>query len=168
MGWTSCETWKRQGDVVKALLKERTATWLMMNGVWVKDECLSHTVTTRGMWSVWERAHLSRLDARVERFITFDLMERTPHGWAYKDMDEMVHPYYYDCPLEYLDMAPVACEEWRAKVREYWAGVPQLSLLRGGTTRTVTCPECGEDVVRCGAHDEGVLTCAECQEGSEG
>lgn len=39
--------------------------------------------------------------------------------WGYKDMGESSHPYYYDCPLGLLDLAPVACQEWRDGVRAY-------------------------------------------------
>jgi hypothetical protein len=42
-------------------------------------------------------------------------------GSGYKGMDECEHPYYYSCPVEYLDLAPQACAEWRARVRRYHA-----------------------------------------------
>lgn len=47
-----------------------------------------------------------------------------PDGWGYKDMDESAGPYYFNCPLSYLDMVPDPggyATEWRAKVREHWA-----------------------------------------------
>jgi hypothetical protein len=37
-------------------------------------------------------------------------------GYGYKDMTEQMGPYYYDCPLDFLEKAPVACQEWRDKV----------------------------------------------------
>jgi hypothetical protein len=33
-----------------------------------------------------------------------------------------VHPYYYSCPLRYLDMAPVQSFEWRERVHRFHAG----------------------------------------------
>ncbi|MDR0779314.1 MAG: hypothetical protein LBF16_01270 [Pseudomonadales bacterium] len=42
-------------------------------------------------------------------------------GSGYKWLSECEHPYYYSCPPEYLDLAPQACPEWRAKVRRYHA-----------------------------------------------
>lgn len=43
-------------------------------------------------------------------------------GWGYKDMDEDMAPFYYDCPVSYLD-APAEPSEngkaWRAAVREH-------------------------------------------------
>lgn len=42
------------------------------------------------------------------------------HG--YKDFCERMHPYYYDCPLEYLDLAPETNADWRRCVRAYHRG----------------------------------------------
>lgn len=46
------------------------------------------------------------------------------HGgndWGYKDMDETMGPYYYNCPVKYLDEADEPANEcaanWRAEVR---------------------------------------------------
>jgi hypothetical protein len=63
----------------------------------------------------------------VVRFIGCHLLQRsveTRYGrkvvsWGYKSMDESVHPYYYSCPLSYLDEVPAECGEWRDKVRLY-------------------------------------------------
>lgn len=40
-------------------------------------------------------------------------------NWGYKPLDERMHPYYYNCPLSYLDMCEVECQEWRDKVRDH-------------------------------------------------
>lgn len=55
--------------------------------------------------------------------ITLDLLENggKESGWGHKGMDESVHPYYYSCPLAYLELAPVANEKWREGVRTYHA-----------------------------------------------
>lgn len=47
------------------------------------------------------------------------LLRAPDGGWGYKPIEESMHPFYYSCPLRFLKLAPVACEEWRAKVREY-------------------------------------------------
>jgi hypothetical protein len=57
-----------------------------------------------------------------ENWIACNLLEywRKPcEGWAYKDMDESMGPFYYSCPLGYLDLAPEKNAEWREKVRKY-------------------------------------------------
>jgi hypothetical protein len=33
--------------------------------------------------------------------------------WGYKDMEEAACPYYYDCPLDWLEKAPVTNQNWR-------------------------------------------------------
>jgi len=47
-------------------------------------------------------------------------------------MCESMHPYYYSCPLAYLDAVPVACEEWRQLVLQYHA--KQARRLTVGVT----------------------------------
>ena len=46
--------------------------------------------------------------------------------------DESMHPYYYTCPLSYLDLAPEQSADWRAGVRAYHA--------RRRTPTAVTAP----------------------------
>ena len=76
--------------------------------------CLAHTSSGgRILWSVWE--------TNEKRFIRCDLTKKTSYGWGHKAMDESMYPYYFSCPLEFLELAPVTCEEWREKVREYHA-----------------------------------------------
>jgi hypothetical protein len=63
---------------------------------------------------------ISQPHGKTERYIGCDLLRKHPgHGWGYKDLTESMHPYYYTCPLSYLETVPVACEEWREQVREY-------------------------------------------------
>ena len=50
------------------------------------------------------------------------LLESAGGHWGYKSLDESVHPYYYACPLRYLDMAPVRSPEWRERVHRFHAG----------------------------------------------
>ena len=80
--------------------------------------CLKHCTRGNIVWGVWERT-LS--DGNVKRWITCDLMQyyRGDRTWSYKPMDESMHPYYYTCPLRYLDMVPAECTEWREGVKEY-------------------------------------------------
>jgi hypothetical protein len=53
----------------------------------------------------------------AENVIQIALLSKSPHGWGYKPMTESMGPYYYKCPIGFLDEAPVRCESWRAKVR---------------------------------------------------
>jgi hypothetical protein len=49
------------------------------------------------------------------------LLERSGNEWGYKPLEESMHPFYYSCPLRYLDMAPVRSAEWREQVRRFQA-----------------------------------------------
>ncbi len=40
-------------------------------------------------------------------------------GWGFHAMDESVGPFNYSCPLEFLDLAPETCPQWRAEVRKH-------------------------------------------------
>ena len=50
--------------------------------------------------------------------------------WGYKDLDEAMFPYYFSCPLKYLDMVPIEIygghPEWRERVRAYHAHQKEL------------------------------------------
>jgi hypothetical protein len=64
-----------------------------------------------------------RLQA-IERWIGCDLLRsQTGFGWGYKDLDESMFPYFFSCPLKYLDLVPIekfgGNAEWRATVRRY-------------------------------------------------
>lgn len=72
-------------------------------------KCLAHYVHEYNdiiVWAVWER------DGK--RIITCDLLE---HNGGFKAMDESWHPYYYSCPLAFLDMAPIVNNQWRDNVK---------------------------------------------------
>ena len=56
------------------------------------------------------------------KWIGLYLLQRDGDLWGYKDMDETMGPYYYHCPLSYLDLADAPANEyaaeWRAIVRQ--------------------------------------------------
>ena len=99
MGWLFTRGASKD-DVVQELLRQSPPVEyaLCANTLWLVAEC------------------------RGQRFIACFLLEAGGDGWGYKAMEEAMHPYYYDCPLRLLELAPVASEEWRRKVSEYHAG----------------------------------------------
>ena len=127
MGWLF-----KPGSIRRELIAERTKGWEQASDeMLVESKCLAHCF--RGgrfsgvLWSVWERT-FTKDGLEVEpkqRWIQCDLLKysRFDDGWGYKDMDESMHPYFYSCPLGYLEMVPVAefggNEEWREGVRSY-------------------------------------------------
>lgn len=121
MGWTFCCS--RRAD----LIQELTEGW-RHKGSDTSRECIAKcyrgSVHRGVLWTVWVRRNADGTER--DRFIGCDLLQyqrgQGPgYEWGYKDMCESMHPYYYSCPLKYLDMVPVACEEWRKGVREYHA-----------------------------------------------
>ncbi len=60
-------------------------------------------------------------------FIRCDLLESSSEGWGYKALEESSHPYYYDCPLHYLDLAPEQSADWRSGVRQFHADQAEIS-----------------------------------------
>lgn len=64
---------------------------------------------------LWTLRETEKPDGTRDRWIGCNLLD----GAGYKDLAEEMHPYSYDCPLEYLALAPVTCQEWRDGVIEY-------------------------------------------------
>ena len=101
MGWDSCSNWTTKNDVVQSVLKD--------------GDVVEHTLRGNTLWAIHKN-----MSGHI--FIACHIMEK--HGGCYsvKSMSVDMHPYFYDCPLKYLDV--VACDgnasgmAWRAKVRE--------------------------------------------------
>ena len=123
MGWLFCE-----GMTRKDLIEDRTKAWERTTGdLLVKSNCLAHCY--RGgsfsgvLWAVWERTF--SIDGNEsqpsERWITCDLIQyQRNSGWGYKDLDESMGPYYYSCPMKYLNLVPIeqfgGNKNWRSLV----------------------------------------------------
>lgn len=129
MGWLFTHGSTRQG-----LIRERTGNWdrTTEDGMLVTTNCLAHCF--RGgrfsgvLWAVWERTFTkdNQEVQPTERWITCDLLRyRMSDDWGYKDMDESMGPYYYSCPLGYLEMVPIdpygGNEKWREVVKAHHA-----------------------------------------------
>ena len=129
MGWLFRSSWTR-----KDLIAERTKDWSrdLEDGTTVMTTRLAHCY--RGnlycgvLWVVWGRTFTK--DGQEiqshERWITCDLLRyERDSGWGYKDMCESEHPYYYSCPMKYLNLVPVdqygGNKEWREQVQEHHA-----------------------------------------------
>jgi len=82
--------------------------------------CLAHSLRGNVLWSVWEIVYS---DGTVERYIGCDLLSKERnYGWGYEGMAECEGPYYWSCPLKFLDMVPMdkypgnVSTKWRAEV----------------------------------------------------
>ena len=99
------------------------------DGTTVKSNCLAYCY--RGgafsgvLWSVWERTvtKAGQQTEPAQRWIICDVLRCVRGEWGCKDMEESMHPYFYSCPLKYLEMVPIeqygGHAEWRALVRAY-------------------------------------------------
>jgi len=109
MGWTFRRGYSRK-DIIQDRIKARQTAQC-------RGTCLAHALKGNVLWAVWEMRYN---DERTERFIECDLLARDgSFGWGYKDLEESMGPYYYDCPLPFLDMAPPVNPKWREKVKQY-------------------------------------------------
>jgi len=110
MGWLFSYG-KSKADIIKDLIapeENATRRW----------ETIAHCVRGKVLWSVIEITY--KQDNRSKRLIVCHLLAKQKDcGWGYKDIEESMHPYYYSCPLQFLDMAPVANTDWRARVQAY-------------------------------------------------
>ncbi|CAB5670488.1 Uncharacterised protein [Delftia tsuruhatensis] len=90
-------------------------------------KALAHTLRGNVLWSVVELTakatgvHPGLAPGQSLRYIRCALLKRSGNQWGYKALEESMHPYYYSCPLSYLDLAPEQAADWRAGVRAYHA-----------------------------------------------
>ncbi len=120
MGWTYVRTSRDQ------LIRELTAP---QDGERVRTEVIDHTLVGNVLWTV-VRVTAKQADVagvKVDESVCFihcDLLESAGCEWGYKALTEAEHPYYYSCPMHYLDMAPAQCADWRKRVRAHHAQRP--------------------------------------------
>ena len=109
MGWLFSSNWTRKADMRRHLCEE--------NGLKTLKSCW----TGNNLWAVQE---CTKGEYAGQRFIALYLCKFYKDEGGYKDVDESAGPYYFNCPLAYLDMVPDPggyATEWRANVRKYWA-----------------------------------------------
>ena len=116
MGWLFSTNWPTRASMREHLCND--------NGLKTIKSCWKGN----NLWAVQEYTYDQGEKAgQTVRFIALYLVRwhgGDCKGWGYKDMDESAGPYYYNCPLSYLDMVPDPggyATEWRAKVREQHA-----------------------------------------------
>lgn len=98
---------------------------------------IKHCFKGNNLWAVQAYTYTEGPQAgKTVQFIALYLIRgsnNSSDGWGYKDMDESAGPYYYNCPLAYLDMVPDPggyATDWRAEVRKYHAKANQ-KLVEG-------------------------------------
>jgi hypothetical protein len=126
MGWLFPYHTTTKSSLVEDVTKEITSA----GNIIVATKSVS-----KGLWMLVTPKNLDK------PIIIFYLMEKKG-TWGYKDMDESIHPYYYDCPIDWLDKAPVLSQPWRdgvhAKLKKKIELKEAVSKIVEGKTYRVT------------------------------
>lgn len=56
---------------------------------------------------------------QILKLICCDLVEKSGLSWGVKRLDEAMGPFYYSCPLRFLEIADELSPSWRESVREF-------------------------------------------------
>ena len=132
MGWLY--GWNSKQELVKHLEDlEENANYTIVKSTTIGNH----------WWAVIEGKPGSSLEG--ERLAVLCLLGSHDREWGYKDMDETMGPYYYDCPISYLSMLTEprndSARAWREQVKKYnddKAKAKTLkSLLKEGSTVVV-------------------------------
>ena len=91
--------------------------------------CIKKCLKGNALWTVWDMKS-KESDDKNKRVIELLLVSRHDNEWGYKGISESAGPFYYSCPLSYLDMVPVADAQWREQVKAYHSKVkPKIGLI---------------------------------------
>ena len=128
MGWLF--GWDSRKALISHLL-DNFGSWSGTNettGVTSSHKMIAHCFKGNNMWFVIETTHTKDGTSDTHRWIGLNLMQRGGHPaeWGYKDISEEMGPCECNCPLAYLELAPLSEHNqdrygWRNKVRAYWA-----------------------------------------------
>jgi len=110
MGWYYSHH-ATKGDLIAELISESVGP------EWTR-KTIANSVRGAVLWTVNQMSNSTTGETRL--FIGCDLLEKNGE-WGHKPMCEDDGPYYFSCPLKYLDMVPERNAEWRQKVREHHA-----------------------------------------------
>lgn len=116
MGWSF--GWQGRRELIEYLV-ERDFSWSKDDG----NSCrvVRHCCAGNNLWMVVERR---KPGGESHRYVALCLMQRSGGQWGYKDMDESCGPSAVNCPLSYLEDAPLVdaghAKAWRERVRAHW------------------------------------------------
>jgi hypothetical protein len=95
MGWTRLDNAPDKNQVIEECINSPPG-----------KTCLKHALYGNELWTVWQ-------EDTGNKYIILFLLEKYKGSWGYKDMSESQHPFYYKCPVAYLDECPVENQQWR-------------------------------------------------------
>lgn len=135
MGWSVNYYASSKESFIAEQVREQSCTRKRSDGTEEKGRwvVLEHSLHGGHLWMLVE---LTWESGESERFIALDLVRSWPakaeerrngctRVWGSKNLDESCGPNAVDCPLKYLNMAPLGNREdrhgWRERVRTYHA-----------------------------------------------
>lgn len=138
MGWTFPYGATRRQVIEELTIAERLYGEKMGGGCF---RTLRHCCRGNVLYALHETV---KGDGTSNKWIGVYLLQRDGSGdWGYKDMDESMHPYYYNCPVSYLDEADEpttdGAREWRAEVRRRAAARTSKKPKKGETWSLQGC-----------------------------
>ena len=132
MGWTFPYGASRR-DVIEELTREQSTPLRVFRTL---KKCFRGNT----MYALHESVPV---EGPPTRFLVVYLLQRSGGDWGYKDIEESMGPYYYDCPVSYLDAATEptsdSAREWRAEVRAQAAVRASKKPRKGETWTLVGC-----------------------------
>jgi len=108
MGWTT--------TIDPSTIKEEAADYIRRNNT-DRWKVLKHTLRGNVLWAVVEVSYENKPAQMAIICVLFRRWRDGVVGW--KDMCESMGPYQFSVPLHYLEMVPVANQEWRDRVLAY-------------------------------------------------
>ena len=116
MGWFHC--YSSRAELIQDLTR-------MQGNTHTHRQTLKHTLRGNVLWSVMHVTMIQSTQAlqagESVNLICCDLLRCIDGEWGYKSLSEADRPFYYSCPLSYLDLAPVVSVAWRERVRAHHA-----------------------------------------------
>lgn len=140
MGWSFVYSWQTVEQAAAGVTRDMQASgWEVHEQKRTRED--GHSV-------LWTLATVPLRDGGTRTIILCDLLAKQDGCWGSTGMNEEVHPFYYSCPLSFLDRAPEVSGEWRAKVRAFHAAKKSRPKLAPGQVYRLTpgCKLQGESV----------------------
>jgi len=117
MGWLFLHECRTKADVRDHLLKD-----LSRSDERAERRVLKHCTVGNHLWLAFECVPTDPANKPI-RVVILALLAKDQGRWGYKDMDETMGPYYFDCPKSVIKAAGPTDNEhalkWRAQVDEH-------------------------------------------------
>lgn len=129
MGWLFSSRWTNKQEMRRHLTEE--------NGIKTIKSCWKGN----NLWAVQEYTYSDGPEAgKTVRFVALYLCRFHKDEGGYKDMDESSGPYYYNCPISYIEMVEAHerencygprsyAAEWRESVRKNYAKANRMLAI---------------------------------------